>query len=115
MNAPTRLPPSLRDAALIYAAHQLDVTHEELLSGEKHNHLVHARALFVWAVKSHRPNLSYALIGRWLGDRHHSTIMNLHKKAIALRLSDADFNLLCERFALVWKDLTEASHDSTGH
>ena len=110
MSAPAEMLPTLRDAAMVFAAHQFEIERSALACPSIQKHLVHARALVVWAVKTHRPAVTYTRIGRWLGGRDRSTIRNLHLKAIALRLSDADFDLSCSRFSLVWKDLTEVTH-----
>lgn len=59
-----------------------------------------ARALVVWALRSLGRDLSYHAIGRLVGGRHHSTVVSLHQKAIALRLSDAAFADACREVAI---------------
>lgn len=58
-----------------------------------------ARSLLVWALHSLGTGQSYSQIGRLLGGRHHSTIINLHQKAINLRLRDPAFAQACKDIA----------------
>ena len=107
----------LRDVAYAFVRKELGVTRNELLSHRRQAHLVEARALFVWIVKSFGPeDLSYPRIGRWLGGRDHTTIQHLWKiKAPQLRATSVDFELLCERFAFCMNPATETPHVHTRH
>lgn len=83
-----------------FACAEMDVSVQALVSKRRHVHLVHARALYVWIVIEFGPSwLSYPIIGHWLGDRHHTTIMHLAKD-IGPRLLERDrhFAELCSKF-----------------
>ena len=56
---------------------------------------VTARALVAWALRTIGEPLSYAVIGRILGNRDHTTVIYLHRKAIGLRVTDPEFALAC--------------------
>jgi len=85
---------------MAFAVSEMGITPVELLSHRRASHLVAARALYVWIVKTYGPDfLSYRTIGEWLGQRDHSTIVHLWKEvAPRLRRLDPDFLLLCDRF-----------------
>jgi len=91
----------LRSRATAFVLREMGVSYTELVSKRRQAHLVAARALFVWIVKSHGPEfLSFPTIGRWLGGRDHTTVMHSWKNtAPALREHDRGFRLLCDRFA----------------
>ena len=66
------------------------------LKGDRRfKHLVEARAVAVWSICGFRPDLSYAQIGREMGGRDHSTIINLRRKAGILIPRNPEFALLC--------------------
>ena len=56
-----------------------------------------ARALAVWAMRSLGAGLSYEAIARKLGRLHRSSVVALHQKAIAARLTDRQFAQACDR------------------
>jgi len=97
-------------AATAFAAAEAvyGVTLPELLGQGRSRHLVKARALVAWTLRTLGEAVSYPIIGRMLGGRDPTTIMNLHQKAIRLRLTDTEFALACR--ALEIADQTEASH-----
>lgn len=78
------------------------VSPQALLSPSRSRPVSNARTLVVWALRSLGQGLSYDAIGRRLGGRHQSSIVNLHQKAISMRLRDPQFAQACERivFAL---------------
>ncbi|RIV82975.1 hypothetical protein D2V17_14330 [Aurantiacibacter xanthus] len=82
--------------ALVCEAYGID--EHELLSYRRKAILVHSRALAVWLLRTCEPAFSYPTIGRHLGGRHHTTIINLHRMAIRLRLEDLQFAALCATF-----------------
>ena len=88
-----------RELAISYACHSYEITKSELYSKSKARHLTLARALFVWLIRHHRPEVSYTTIGHWL-KRDHSTIINLFHKAESLVKSDDEFAQECARFEL---------------
>lgn len=59
-----------------------------------------ARALIVWALRSLGKGLSYGEIAKII-DRDHTTVIYLHRRAIALRLSDPDFARACREVEAV--------------
>lgn len=95
MNAMTNMAP-FSNRVRQFVISKTGVSADDLCGSCRKAELVEARALFVWIVRHSRPRVSYPVIGRWLGGRDHSTIINLHMKAIRLRLDDADFELMCE-------------------
>ena len=101
----TGIPP-LRKMALSFTLAQRGVTEEELFSHRRGDNLVEARALFVRSIKTFRKLTAYQKIGDWLGGRDHTTIMNLHQKAVLLRLSDPAFSQQCHEFAVQFAERT---------
>lgn len=85
------------DVALSVAQTEFGVSRAELLSPRRFSDLVVARAFAVWMLRSLGGPMSYPRIGRAIGGRDHATIINLHQKAIALRLTDPAFRGACER------------------
>lgn len=84
------------------------VTPPELRGVGRQQHTVKGRALVAWALRSLGETVSYPVIGRMLGGRDHTTIMNLHRKAIALRLIDQEFALACRAMEIA--EHTEAAY-----
>lgn len=71
-----------------------------LLSHRRAPLLVEARALATWVMRTVPTDpMSYPKIGRALGDRHHTSIINLHLMAIRLRLEDKVFARRCAAIA----------------
>jgi chromosomal replication initiation ATPase DnaA len=89
------------------AAEALGVEPEAVLARDRHQPLVRTRALVVWLLRAvpSRP-MAYQRIGDVLGGLDHSTVINLHCKAIELRLRDREFRAAC-RSILVRFFLTE--------
>lgn len=102
MGQETLMVPSLRDIAMGHVLASYDIDQSELISHRRAQHLVNARALFVWIMKTHRPKVSYPTLGRWL-DRDHSSVIAMHRRAILLRLSDAQFKEWCDDFINVYR------------
>lgn len=96
------VPPSLDPELVIRVAAALwNVTEIELVSHRRATVLVAARALVVWVLRQvpARP-ISYPAIGRALGGRDHTTIMNAHLHAVRLRLIDDRFDACCRAMQL---------------
>jgi len=89
------------EAALEFVTRETAVTEMELFGHRRHVHLVEARALFVWIVKTYTPGeISYPAIARHMGERDHTTIMHLWRNKIPqLLLRDVGFRALCAKFA----------------
>jgi chromosomal replication initiation ATPase DnaA len=106
----------LRDAALLFVTSEMGVSYMDLVSKRRPAHLVAARALFVWIVKSFGPEwLSFPTIGNWLGGRDHSTIIHLFRNvAPRLRERDPDFLLLCDKFVADAARTLEIGNGNTG-
>ncbi|KZX51470.1 hypothetical protein A3711_09015 [Erythrobacter sp. HI00D59] len=88
-----------RELATSYVCHSYDITKAELVGRSKARHLTTARALFVWLIRRHRPEVSYATLGNWL-KRDHSTCIHLFRKAERLIQNDDEFGQECLRFEL---------------
>lgn len=86
------LPPA---RAILFAGLWFDRTRTEIIGKDDLPDLIAARALVVWLLRSVGPPASYPEIGRALGGRHHTTIIHLHQRAIALRLRDRLFGDAC--------------------
>ena len=98
------------DVVLSIAQTEFGCSRAELLSRRRLNGLVNARAFAVWTLRSLGGPLSYPRIGRAIGGRDHATIINLHRKAIALRLTDPAFRGACERIRGRFNAMREHSH-----
>lgn len=83
------------DVALSITQAQFLVDRQDLLSHRRFERLVVARAFAVWMLRSLGRPMSYPQIGRIIGGRDHATIINLHQKAVALRLTNTAFRLAC--------------------
>lgn len=81
------------------ACRAFDVGQMALTSHHRNAALIEARAFVVWCLRSLGRPMSYPKIGAVLGGRDHTTIMNLHTKAILLRMQDADFAAACRGIA----------------
>ena len=90
----------VRELAFAFVCGAMGVTRRELLSHRRQPHLVEARTLFVWLVRTHGPDtISYPMIAEWIGDRDHTSIMHLFKvKAPLLLERNSNFAILCDRF-----------------
>lgn len=92
------LPPVRRAVSIVTVMHRAasiyEVSRAGLIGKRKFAELVRCRALITWALRSLRPDLSYTQIGQRLG-RDHTTIINLHRKAVSLRVCDAEFDSEC--------------------
>lgn len=98
---------AIRLAAALYS-----VEENGLLSPRRAPVLVKARALVTWVLRT-IPSvpMSYPKIGRALGDRHHTTIIDLHLMAIRLRLEDETFARCCTAITNYF-ELTEGTYVS---
>jgi|GEM_PF-2997554 len=101
------LAPIAPDIVLALTARRFGITLDSLLSHRRAEQLVVARAFAVWALRSLGQATSYPAIGRALGGRDHTTIINLHQKAIWLRLSDTTFRRHSEELAARFYALRE--------
>ena len=78
-----------------WAAEAYGIAPMEILSARRQDKLVRARALAVWGMRNLCDRPSYPRVGRALGGRDHGTVINLHEKAIHLRLCDRFFAQAC--------------------
>lgn len=90
---------AIRIAAALYSVEEND-----LLSHRRWERFVDARALVVWTLRviPSEP-MSYPKIGRVLGGRDHTTIIDLHRRAIRLRLADETFDRCCDAILMYFK------------
>ena len=112
MNAPWhgQLAPIDTDVALAIAQAEFGVSRDELVSHRRCDTLVRARAFAVWVLRSLGVPMSYPRIGRAIGGRDHTTIINLHLKAVTLRLTDPAFRGACQRIEERFSAMGEACH-----
>lgn len=61
--------------------------------------IARARFVAVWAIRQRNPAASFAVIGRLLGGRDHSTMIHAHRRAEELRGEDPNFRDLTDRVA----------------
>ncbi len=89
------------DPAIVVSIAQAEfgVLRSDILSRRRRDDYVEARAFVAWALRSLGRPMSYPAIGRELAGRDHTTIINLHRKAIALRLTRPAFKGACDRLA----------------
>lgn len=93
-----------------FALKAYDTTELAMQSDRMHRHLADARALFVWAVKTYRPNISYSVIGTWLGGREVRGLIVIHREAEARRASSMSFDRNCSDFAQLMRHRMEVPH-----
>ncbi len=100
------------EVAIDVACATYGVTRDALMGHSKTRRISNARALVVWALRSLGDQISYDSIGMVLAGRHHSSMVNLHQKAIAMRLSDSTFAAACHAIAA---QLQKGVHDHGSH
>lgn len=83
---------------------------QALLSTRHNPMLVEARAFATWILRSVGPRRSYVAIGSIL-HRHHTTVIDLHRKAICLRLTKIDFLAACNHVQAAFATLREEAHE----
>lgn len=103
---PRGFPPHV---AISVAMHEFVVTRDELLGKQRLSHLVKARAFVVWVLRTLGKPTSYPKLGV-LMNRDHSSVVHLHKRAIWLRLKDADFDAACLRIAARFNEYQDIDH-----
>lgn len=96
----------IRIAAALY-----DIEENELLSRRRNPRFEAARALVAWSLRAIPAQpMSYPAIGRAMDGRDHSTIINLHRNAIRLRLTDLFFGRCCAALRMHFGLTQETSH-----
>ncbi|MFV0642944.1 MAG: helix-turn-helix domain-containing protein [Sphingomonadaceae bacterium] len=93
----------------------LNVSVLALVSRRRDFRLIRARMLYVWLLRERASGLSYPVIGRWLGERNHSSIIHLHRLALELRTNDRQFRALCEVAGEAFMRLQQAQQQEAGH
>jgi chromosomal replication initiation ATPase DnaA len=93
--------PTFREIAKAYACNRYDVTAAEFNSKSMARHLVMARTLFIWLVRTYRPHVSYTTLGNWI-NRDHSSAIYLFRKAEGLLERDEEFQQECARFPIFY-------------
>lgn len=98
----TQITHPILPAAFRFVARELAVDDLALISLRRHADLVFARSLFCWLARNCAVEPpSYPQIGRYLGGRHHTSIMHLEKvRGSKLRLWSQPFKALCDDFAV---------------
>ncbi|VWX62540.1 helix-turn-helix domain-containing protein [Sphingorhabdus sp. 109] len=78
-----------------YAADLCDLAISDVVGPSQTQQHARCRYVIVHCVTALRPDMSTTQIGRYLGDRDHSTILNARKVALALRLHVPEFDDHC--------------------
>lgn len=86
---------------LSFVREKTGVDQIELVSRRRQQYLVDARALFVWVARCSRPSLGNSELGRWLGERDPTTIMNLARIAAEHRRRNPEFLRWCDEWTAV--------------
>jgi chromosomal replication initiator protein len=68
-----------------------DIRWPDLISSKRSKKLVRARQISMYLCKTMTPH-SFVLIGQWLGNRDHTTIMYGYRKVEGMRRWDSDFD-----------------------
>jgi chromosomal replication initiator protein len=110
MRAPASTPHLPASLVLAVTAARFGVPSSELISHRHLHRLAPARAFAVWMLRALGTPASYPEIGKALGGRDHSSIINLHRKAIRLRLEDRAFAEACDHLSIRFNELREISH-----
>jgi chromosomal replication initiation ATPase DnaA len=79
-----------------FVAFQTGVRTAEIVGPQRCRRVFRARAAVVWA-SIRLLGKSYSVVGRVLGDRDHTTIINAVRRAEEMRRIDPAFGLLCGR------------------
>lgn len=109
--------PPLEERALEFAIRATGVTEMELFGQRRQAHLVRARALFVWIVRTYAlGESSYSAIARTMGGRDHTTIRHLWLNRVPKLLErDPHFRAMTERFAAEASQSKETRDGDTRH
>lgn len=99
-----------REDALQLAAEAYGLSTIDLISHRRQRELVHARALFVWACFRFGLSPNYSQLGRFLGGRDHTTIINLREKAEQLLAEHGAFTARAELIAAIVRSEGNLSH-----
>lgn len=96
----------LVETVLRHVARNFGATLADLRGQRRSGALIAARALATWGMRNLGRGMTYNAIGRVLS-RDHSSVINLHYRAVALRLSDPGFEAACRELA---RDLQPEKH-----
>jgi hypothetical protein len=110
--AEPHLPSMAVHRAIWIATMEFGVTRNDILSARRAERLVVARAFVAWACRTLGRPVSYPQLGRRMG-RDHSSMINLHMKAVWLRLHDADFRQACDRLAYRFYSMEGNRHEGS--
>lgn len=112
------MPPwAVWEAALAFVVRETGFDEMELFGQRRQAHLVKARALLVWILKTYTPGgLSYPEIARLMGGRDHTSIMYHWRKKIPQLLErDTGFRTLAAKFAEQASHRKETRHGDSRH
>lgn len=85
------------DLVLNWTVWEFSVRRADLVSKRRQTMVVIARSFVVWAMRNLGEPRDYEDIGKILGGRDRSSMINLHQKALAQRLLDREFAAICTR------------------
>lgn len=107
-------PPVPARFVLAAAVAEFGVDRMDLFSCRRESRFIKARAFVVWSLRSLGEPWSYPQIARLLEKSCHSVAINLHMRALALRLSDAKFDAACRRILFAARETAkEMNHVSS--
>lgn len=87
------------ELAITVALREFGVARNDLISPRRDARFIRARAFVVWSLRTLGEPHSYPELARLLGKDCHSVAINLHQRAILLRLRDARFDEACRTLA----------------
>lgn len=101
-------------SAVYWAMEEWQLCLFEVISNRREQKFITARAFVVWSMRTlgrtdGEPH-SYPAIAKVLGKGCHSSVVQLHMRAIRLRLSDPFFLAACDRMTTRFLEITEPKH-----
>ena len=104
------------ESAVYWAMQEWQLDLFDVISARKGRRMLVARAFVVWCMRTlgridGEPH-SYPAIAKVLGKGCHSSVVQLHMRAIRLRLTDPFFLAACDRMTARFLELTEPKHAS---
>lgn len=109
--------PSIKpESAVYWAMQEFELDLFDVLSNRRETKFIKARAFVTWSLRTlgrtDGEPYSYPAIAKVLGKSCHSSVVQLHMRAIRLRLTDPFFLAACDRMTARFLELTEPNHGS---
>lgn len=107
--------PSIKpESAVYWAMQEFELDLFDVLSNRRETKFIKARAFVTWSLRTlgrtDGEPYSYPAIAKVLGKSCHSSVVQLHMRAIRLRLTDPFFLAACDRMTARFLELTEPKH-----